>query len=363
MDCSQAEWLDNGSFLEDFNQRIFAQRIPVSGSISLTHRCNLACPHCYIPFSERKAKKPANELSSAEINDYLTQAAAAGCLYLLITGGEPLLRKDFHEIYRQAKKLGLIITVFSNGTLIDSEVMKLFDEWPPHTVEISLYGCSRQTYEAVTKVTGSFEKCLAGIELLQKHHIHLRVKTVLLKTNLHEISDLQKLADSWGLSFHFDAAIFGRFDKNTVPLELRVDPAMAVNFEFKNNKNSIKWQQLIRQSMSLPADDFLFRCGAGVSTFHINPFGYLQPCLLVSWISYPLKQGNFSHGWEWMAGELKKLSIPPDMKCANCPDRLLCGYCPAFFKLESGSCFTHSPYLCELGHYRRLKIEALEPNK
>jgi MoaA/NifB/PqqE/SkfB family radical SAM enzyme len=130
-------------YLEKFNKKVVEQRVPFSGSIDLTHRCNLNCVHCYIGDKTKISGDGKQEIDTGQWISILDEIVEAGCLNLLITGGEPLLRKDFVEIYRHAKTKGMLITVFTNGTLITEEILDTFKQLPPRAVEITLYGNSR----------------------------------------------------------------------------------------------------------------------------------------------------------------------------------------------------------------------------
>jgi len=118
---------------------------PTSAQIELTYRCDLNCIHCYCKGSEVK-----KELTACEWKDLIDQMHSAGTMWLTITGGEPLLRKDFIEIYAYAKKKGFFISLFTCGTLLDDETIRYLSENPPYSVEISLYGVKKETYEVIS---------------------------------------------------------------------------------------------------------------------------------------------------------------------------------------------------------------------
>jgi MoaA/NifB/PqqE/SkfB family radical SAM enzyme len=164
MECPHIPNISYAQFGEQLYNSAVTKRIPITGSFELTFRCNLRCVHCYCNLPPNDQDAIEKELTTEEVFDIFDQIAEAGCLWLLITGGEPLLRKDFLEIYTYAKKKGFIITLFTNGTLITEEIADYLKEWPPNKVEITLYGVTSETYERVTGISGSFKRCKRGIK-------------------------------------------------------------------------------------------------------------------------------------------------------------------------------------------------------
>ncbi len=120
--CVQLPRLSDKAYWSEFSKKIEQQRIPVSGAIALTHRCNLTCLHCYAKEAIDAGAADRPELSTPQWINIIEQIKAAGCLYLLITGGEPLLRNDFAAIYSYAKRQGFLVTLFSNGTLVNADI-------------------------------------------------------------------------------------------------------------------------------------------------------------------------------------------------------------------------------------------------
>lgn len=347
MDCNR---LDNVEFIREFNRKAEDRRIPVSGSIDLTRCCNLRCVHCYI--DRQVSADVQDEMDTARILSIIDEIVDAGCLYLLLTGGEPLLRQDFPEIYRHAKKKGLLVTVFSNGTLVDDEVTDLFRAWPPRDVEISLYGATKKTYEDITGVAGSYERCLAGIRSLLAAGVHVRLKTILMSLNRAEFDDMENMAREFGVKFRFDAAIFPRLSGDKTPLGLRVPPEDAVEKELSDGERLRQWKQyFLRSRQKLPGDR-LYNCGAGMTGFHIDPHGSLQPCIMAAHIRYDLSRGDFLSGWRGEMSGVRLRKAGRLYRCNDCDKVHLCGACPPFFKLENGAEDICSEYLCAMGGHR-----------
>jgi radical SAM protein with 4Fe4S-binding SPASM domain len=353
--CPETIWLNNEEYLKRFNETVIDSRIPLSGSIDLTQRCNLRCIHCYHGEHQRREQK---ELTTKETCSLIDQITDAGCLYLLITGGEPTLRKDFPEIYSHARKKGLIITVFTNGTLISDEVIILFKEFPPYEVEISVYGATASTYEKISGVPGSYAQCITGVRKLLKGGIHLRLKTILMNVNSHEFFGMRKMAEEFGVKFRFDAALFPRFGGDKTPLSYRVSPEEAVEKEFSDEENITQWKKFYKKMQGSTLADSMYHCGAGRASFHIDPYGNLTPCLMTTNISYNMRDSGFLDGWNDSISAISHKKTRGDLNnCNQCEKIHLCGYCPAFFALENGEEHVRSEYICSLGseRFRRLQ--------
>ena len=280
-----------------------------------------------------------------------------GCLFLLLTGGEPLLRSDFFEIYNHAKTNGLLVTVFTNGTRITEPILKLFKDLPPQNVEITLYGASPETYQAVTGHKEAYARCIAGIEKLLDNHIAVSLKTILMTHNRHEFHLMKRMAQDCGVEFRFDAAIFPRFSGDKTPMKFRVDPVEAMEKEFSDEGILQKWKNYLEGMEEIPTSDLLYLCGAGLTGFHVDAYGSLRPCLMITDLTYDLKGGSFLEGWQQVIPHIWRKKIGFEFACNRCEKSVVCGYCPAFFKLENGMEVIHSEYLCALGHHRSHAIE------
>jgi MoaA/NifB/PqqE/SkfB family radical SAM enzyme len=201
------------AFSADLHQRHSGRRAPIQVSIEVTRRCPLECQHCYnnLPMGDQDAR--SREMTTEEHFRMLDELVDMGCFWLLYTGGEIFARKDFLEIYTYAKKKGFLITLFTNGTLINEKIADYLLEWPPFAIEITLYGRTKETYEALTQIPGSYERCLRGIKLLKERNLPLKLKTVATSINKHEVVAMRQFVeDELELEFKFDGQINPRID-------------------------------------------------------------------------------------------------------------------------------------------------------
>ena len=134
-------------------------------------------------------------MTTEQVKDILQQAADLGCLQVRFTGGEPLLRPDFEELYLYARRLGLKVLLFTNARLITPHLADLFAHIPPLvTIEITVYGMRRESYEAVTRGPGSFAQFWRGVNLLLERNVPFVVKSALLPQNKHEMDEFEAWA-------------------------------------------------------------------------------------------------------------------------------------------------------------------------
>jgi radical SAM protein with 4Fe4S-binding SPASM domain len=334
----------------EFSKRVHhtaaSNRIPLNGSISLTQRCNLHCAHCYCYIDSS-----LQEMDYDQVCRILDDIADAGCFWLLLTGGEPLLRPDFLDIYTYAKKKGFIITLFTNGTLLTSSVADYLKEYPPFSIEITLYGATKETYEKVTGVRGSFERCYDGIARIIDRKLLLKLKATVSTLNQHEISQMQDFAYDLNVDFRFDAVLIPTLNGSMIPSRYRLAPEHAVALDVADEKKSNAWRQLCTSNAHLQGRQRLFMCMAGINSFHIDSFGVLRPCEMVRPYKYDLHANTFNEAWNSMENKVLE-NVQGTYKCKNCSMGNVCDQCPGWSFLEHDQPARAVDYLCQIAHIR-----------
>jgi radical SAM protein with 4Fe4S-binding SPASM domain len=339
---------------DQFAERIFSafkgKRAPIQGGIDITSRCNLRCAHCYI---QGTSPKEEHELTYDEIRRIFDQIADEGCVWMFITGGEPLLRPDFIDIYRYAKRKGFLITLFTNGTLLTPEIADLLQAEKPFKIEISLYGMTAATYERVTGVPGSFARCLHGIDLLIERKLPLQLKSVALTLNKHEVRDMQQYAEKLGVDFRFDPMINNRLDGSTMPANVRLSPPEILELDLADEVRACSWRKLCDSHWQAAGDDRLYVCGAGINIFHVTAAGDLAECVIGRQTNYNLLQGTFHEGfYEAIPSRVLAQRRTRFSECQSCPMISLCSNCPSWAELECGDPEARVDWLCQVAHLR-----------
>jgi radical SAM protein with 4Fe4S-binding SPASM domain len=350
--------LSYGAFSESFHNRVAGRRLPLSGTIEVTRRCPLTCLHCYNNLPMADGESRTRELTYQEHCRLLDELADAGCLWLLYTGGEIFARRDFLDIYTYAKQKGFLITLFTNGTLVTERIADYLADWRPFAIEITLYGNTKESYERLTGIPGSYERCMRGIRVLLDRGLPLGLKTVAVSTNWREIDDMRHFAEALGVEFKFDTDINPRLDCSQSPLEVRLRPEEAVALDLLHPKRSEEWVHYAEHlsTATMPPVDEVYQCGGGVNTFSVDPYGRLSICVLSETHKYDLRGGTFSAGWEGFIKQQRFKKITRPTKCVGCGLKSMCGMCPATAELENGDPEAPVDHLCHVAHLRAMTL-------
>ncbi|MBN1939965.1 MAG: radical SAM protein, partial [Candidatus Aminicenantes bacterium] len=340
--------------------------------IELTERCNNDCIHCCINLPANDAAARAREMTAEQIKTILTEAASLGCLRVRFTGGEPLLRPDFEELYLFARRLGLKVLIFTNARLITPALADLLARIPPLVpVEVTVYGMRPESYEAVSRVPGSYAQFKRGVDLLLDRKIPFVVKAALLPPNRSEMEEFEAWARTipWmdkppSYSMFFD--LRNRRDdpeKNRLIESLRLTPEEGMAILTRNPDKYRKDMDEFASKFMGPPGDMLFRCGAGHGMC-IDAYGRAQMCmgLRAPELTVDLAEGGLAGvnpAAASLSSALDAFALFRDIKaenpeylrrCAVCFLKGLCEQCPAKAWTEHGTLDTPVEYLCEVAH-------------
>jgi radical SAM protein with 4Fe4S-binding SPASM domain len=330
--------------------------------IELTERCNSDCVHCCINLPADDAEARAREMTTEQVEAILQQAADLGCLWVRLTGGEPLLRPDFERLYLFARRLGMKVLVFTNARLISRHLAELLAQIPPlMPMEVTVYGMHRASYEAVSRVPGSFAQFRRGVELLLKHEVPFILKGALLPPNRLEMEELE----AWTATVPWmtGATTYAMFfdlrnrrddvEKSRVIASLRVSPEEGLAVLTRDPDRFREHTNAFAARFLGPPGDVLFRCGAGRG-MSIDAYGRAQPCMGVRApeLTVDVLASSVSEALDRFAGLRELRATNPEYlrRCARCVLMGFCEQCPAKSWAEHGTLDTPVEYLCEVAH-------------
>jgi len=353
--------------------KVAARRVPLSLHFEVTERCNNNCRHCCInvPADDVDARK--RELSLDEIRDIVDQAVELGTLWCLLTGGEPLLREDFQDIYLYLKQKGLLVSVYTNATLVDRPLVELLKRYPPRDLEVTVYGTTEAAYEAITRVAGSFAAFERGMALLQEVGVPVRLKGMVMRSNVGQLETIRDYAHRQTKDyFRFDPFLHlrlrGESGRNRSILAERLSPQeiVAVELADPDRRGSLErsCEKIILDD--IPDSGLLFRCGAGREGFAVGAYGDFRLCasLVHPDTVYDLRRGTLRDAWNNLAPQVLRMETENEAcrgRCLRCSIINLCIWCPAVAYLECGELDRPVEYFCEVAHARAWTLGVLEP--
>ena len=332
--------------------------LPIAGNFELTARCNFNCPMCYVHQSTQQVETAGGELTAQQWLDIAAAAQKKGMVFVLLTGGEPLVRKDFFEIYDGMKKLGLMISINSNGSMLQGEILERFLQDPPARFNISLYGGSNDTYRSMCGLP-AYDRVMDNIRALRKAGISVTLNLSITPYNYRDLEQIY--ADATQLDVNVKASSY-------------MYPPVRINDEQYGCGNrltateaarcSVKWDTLrftedefalraknmqhlvdeFKDGCPVEADEGV-RCRAGTSSFWVTWQGKMLPCGMLTTPVADLQKQNFDDAWEYIRSETLKIRTPS--KCGRCAYKDVCGVCAAVCFTETGSFDRVPEYVCE----------------
>ena len=322
---------------------------PVAGNFELTPRCNFNCRMCYVHLSAGEQRSRGEELSTEQWLRLGEEACRAGTVFLLLTGGEPTLRQDFPEILSGLKRMGLLISVNSNGYLLRGELLRRVLADPPHRFNITLYGSSDETYEALCGVP-AYETVLANIRALREAGVDVRVNITVAPENAGELEAIEARARELGAHAQMCAYLFPPVRvRGWQAFFDRLPPEEAARLEARRLRRSLRPEELeaMRRNLSLPREnDECGYCRSARSSFWLSWDGRLMPCGMLAEPAADAAKLGFAAAWARVRDAVRLLEYPET--CRSCRYRELCHICLAKCWCETGGFERPPEYPCRM---------------
>lgn len=337
-----------------------SRAIPLSGTFELTARCNLDCRMCYIHRRANDAAALAGERTAEQWLSLAKECQQAGTLLLLLTGGEPFLRPDFREIYSGCRRLGLMVSINSNATLIDEEMIRFLASDPPSRINITLYGASAETYGALCGDPSAYDRAVRAILGLQAAGVLVKLNFSVTPYNRQDAQAVYRFAREHSLPIQVATYMFppvracehGCYQADRMTAEDAAGEQLAYDsFRFPPDQLRQRLEQLLagnsvpdpeKECQELPTERI--RCRAGSSTFWITWDGQMRPCGTMTMPTEPLEPQGFSAAWKRIRAARETILVPGE--CSACTMRNACNQCAAICRAESGAYTGVPAYMC-----------------
>ena len=347
-------------------------RTPANGSIELLPLCNMNCAMCYVRLSREEMEKKGRMRTADEWLEIGRQMQKSGVLFLLLTGGEPLLFPEFKKVYLGLREMGMILTINTNGTLIDEEWAAFFGAHRPRRINITLYGTEEETYRDLCHYPGGFEKTIRAIRLLREHGVDVKVGGSLTKENAKDLDKILDMEEKLQVPVRIDTYMMPAERERSAPFDMQArlnpeDAARARVHALKREMGPELFLQYVRQSIEQaereqtePAAPRPVTCMAGNCSFTINWQGEMRPCVIMTEPAISVFEVGFEKAWQYIVEETDKIFL--NSRCSVCRLRHLCRTCAAAALLEEGSYDSVPEYLCRYAEesLRLLKMEQEE---
>ena len=332
--------------------------LPIAGTFELTARCNFNCPMCYVHLTQEQVDAAGKELTAQQWLEIAKEARDRGMVFALLTGGEPLVRKDFFEIYRGMKELGLVISINSNASMIRGEILEKFLEDPPARFNISLYGGSNETYRNMCGIP-AYDRVKENIRALRQAGVDVSLNLSITPYNRQDMELIYHDAVELDVNVRCSSYMYppvringeeygcGNRLSPTEAAQCTVDwDVLRLSEEAFADRAQNMSQLIADEPEGCPVEEGDgVRCRAGSTSFWITWDGKMLPCgMMTTPVVYPLRDG-FNAAWDALRAETAALRMP--VECKTCDHREVCGACAAVCYSETGRFDGVPTYVCK----------------
>ena len=335
-------------------------KTPISGTFELSPLCNMDCKMCYIKMSTEKQESIARLRTKEEWIELAQKAKKKGMLFLLLTGGEPFLVKDFKELYIELHKMGFCISINSNGTMIDEDVIEWLKHYPPMRINMTLYGASNETYGRLCNNPKGFTQVTKAISLLKENNIQVKLNCSVTPYNKDNLKQMMDFAQEHDLVIQATSYMFPplRKDETKIGQNDRFNAEDAALYgayisAYSNGFDRFKDYIESGQLALYDADDDCgvvegdhMRCRAGITSFWMTWEGKMLPCGMIPDEGKDPWEVGFDEAWENAKNIVSEIKLP--VKCAGCGKKDECRACAAMVYTETGTYDKVPQYRCEM---------------
>lgn len=348
---------------------------PVAGTFEITAQCNFNCPMCYVHMSEEEIRKSGKELTAEQWLSIAKKARDRGMIFALLTGGEPFVRKDFFEIYKGMKELGLVVSINSNGSMLRGSILEKLLADPPFRINISLYGGSNDTYRNMCGIP-AYDQVKENIRKLRAAGIEVSLNLSITPFNCKDIGRIYQDACDLNVNVRASSYMYPPIRINGEEYgtgnRLSAEDAALYSVEwdilrFTPEEFAIRAENTAKlicnepEGCSVDEGDGV-RCRAGSTSFWMTWDGKMLPCgMMTEPVVYPLEVG-FDNAWDSIREQTSRIRTPAE--CVTCDHREVCANCAAVCYAETGTFDAVPSYVCKKTREQvRITVEKFNERK
>ena len=344
-------------------QKASRMKIPLNGAFELSPVCNFSCKMCYVRKTPGQLQQEGKTLIPWQAwLELAGQCREAGTLYLLLTGGEPFLYPGFRSLYEALHKMGFLLSINTNGTLIDEQTVAWLKQFAPYRVNVTLYGTSPDTYRRICGDAGGFTRAMNAILMLKAAGIPVVINASMIPENRDDMEEIIRIGKELNLNTRVSTYMFPPMRREREQQDSRFTPEESARMFLRRCKCQLTeegYHQFLHSSAVPSAKperdnwgtgEEYMRCRAGRSTFWINWEGYMTACGM---LDFPGRMEPFREPFLdcWLKLTEKVRTTPVLQGCANCTKRDICNVCVAMIYGETGTVDQKAPYLCSMADY------------
>lgn len=347
-----------------------AAHIPLGGALELLPLCNMDCKMCYVRKTKAQMDAEGRMLSCDEWLRIAQEGVKEGMLFLLLTGGEPLMYPEFKRLYVELQKMGLILSLNTNGTLIDEEWADFFDKYGCQRINITLYGKDDATYGELCRNPKGFTQVMNACRLLKERQLPFRLTCSVTPDNVEDLPELFAIAKQFEVPLSAATYMFPSVRRGIDPChQYRLTPEESASatlrrhhLEFpEDDMRVVARQELLRLQIPPQVKAPGFSCHAGHSGFWLNWKGEMLPCGMFEEPKISLLEHPYAECWRYIVETTHNMTFCED--CQTCEKQHLCHVCPAKCYTETGRIDGKPEYVCKATdaqirlHLKELDIE------
>lgn len=340
-----------------------ARKIPLGGGFELSPVCNFACKMCYVRKTPEQIAQSGKRLKDwTEWLSLAEQCRKEGTLYLLLTGGEPFLYPHFRELYMELHRMGFILSINSNGTMINRETVEWLKTAAPSRINITLYGSSPETYGRLCGNPDGYMRARNAIQMLKDAGIPVVINASMIPENACDLESIIQFGRELGLNTRMATYMFPPARREAEESDSRFTPEASAEVFLRKQRCLMSDEQyliMLREQIQKAetlkqqteedwgTGEEYMRCRAGRSSFWVSWDGKMTACGM---LPFPIQTDPFVEPFRncWLELTHQVRTTPVLQECMSCPKKEICRPCVAMLYAENGDVNRKAPYLCEL---------------